>query len=103
MSTIRFAEDVARTLVRLLANDDDFRRAFSLDPVAALKHHGLRPVDGYASMHLNHRCLLVERLAPKEEIAQASVEINRMLTSGISQIAPALDADRPGTKLLEVA
>ncbi|MDG2523885.1 NHLP-related RiPP peptide [Stenotrophomonas sp. HITSZ_GD] len=101
MSTIRFEENVARSLVRLLATDDEFRLAFSVDPVTALQRQGLSPVEGYESMRLNGRCLLVDRLASKEAIEQAGTEIDRMLTSGISQIAPALDAGRTVNASLE--
>lgn len=92
MSKIRFDESVARALVHLLASDDDFRAAFSADPVSALEQHGLSPVDGYESARSNARCLMVAKLASKDEIREASQEIDTMLISGISQITPALDA-----------
>jgi putative modified peptide len=101
MSKIRFDETVARTLVRLLASDDDFRAAFSADPVSTLEQYGLSPVDGYASARLNARCLMVGKLASKDEIQEARLEIDRMLTSGISQITPALDAELSAARLLK--
>ncbi|KRG40457.1 hypothetical protein ARC20_01570 [Stenotrophomonas panacihumi] len=89
---MKFEPVVARKLVELLCSDDGFRENFCADPSSALIDSGLLPIGGVDSVRAHHRCIMVSELASKADILAAQCEIDRMLTHGIGQITPALDA-----------
>lgn len=89
---MKFEPIVARKLVELLSTDDRFRGQFCSDPSSALIDSGLLPIGGVDSVRAHHRCIMVGELASKADILAAQSEIDRMLTHGIGQITPALDA-----------
>lgn len=93
---------IADKLLDLLSTDDAFRELFSSDPQAALAQAGYRPVQGgsaarsasdtsIAGMAFGG-CCTVKELASKEAIAGARDAIRTMLTSGLGQTPPQLDA-----------
>ena len=92
---------VADKLLDLLSTDNAFRRLFKKDPqaalaqvghpeakaaVAALKKGGTAPALTTAS------CCQLTSIAPKATIIRAREELKTMLTSGLAQTPPALDA-----------
>lgn len=85
---------VADRLLDLLASDDAFRELFARDPGEALAQVGFVNATDAPSPQI---CFWGIELASKEEIAQARDEIRRMLTRGLGQISPALDAGLAGT------
>jgi putative modified peptide len=92
---------VADKLLDLLSTDNAFRRLFKKDPqaalaqvghpeakaaVAALKKGGAAPALTTAS------CCQLTSIAPKATIVRAREELKTMLTSGLAQTPPMLDA-----------
>ena len=99
---------VADRLLDLLSTDNAFRRLFKKDPqaalaqvghpeakaaVAALKKGGAAPAVSTAS------CCQVQSIAPKATIIRARDELKSMLTSGLAQNPPQLDAGSTGRSL----
>ena len=102
---------VADKLLDLLSTDNEFRRLFKKDPQAALAKVG-HPEAKAAVAALRKgppftppgpppvippttaRCCQVQRIAPKADIIKARAELKLMLTSGLAQIPPFLDAAR---------
>ncbi|MBK0025127.1 putative modified peptide [Stenotrophomonas sp. S48] len=91
---------VARRLVDLLATDDTFRAQFSANPGEALLAVGFDAQRQPAEWEVLRVCFAVRELASKEVIAAARDEINLMLTSGMAQLVPALDAGLGGVHVL---
>ena len=94
---------IADKLLDLLSTDDDFRELFSSDPQAALAQVGYRPEqEGSEARSASDTfaaggkalggCCTVKELASKEAIAEARDAIRSMLTSGLGQTPPQLDA-----------
>lgn len=93
---------IADKLLDLLGTDDDFRELFSTDPLAALAQAGYRPdqetslakttPDSSLADKAFHSCCKVGELASKEAILEARDAIRSMLTRGLGQITPQLDA-----------
>jgi len=89
---------VADKLLELLSTDNEFRRLFKKDPQAALAQAG-HP-EAKAALRTGAAptatsaasCMQVQRIAPKATIAKARSELKLMLTSGLGQIPPQLDA-----------
>lgn len=80
----------ADRLLELLSTDDGFRELFMREPREALKQVGFVNHSDLASPHF---CFLsIRQLASKREIAAARTEIRTMLTSGLGQTPPMLDA-----------
>ncbi|MFC6840533.1 NHLP-related RiPP peptide [Xanthomonas theicola] len=74
---------VASRLLDLLATDNDFRRLFKKDPRAALVNVGhAADAEGLAQLS---KCLCVQRIAPKQDIARSREALLEMMTSGMSQ------------------
>lgn len=95
MSLPALDADVVRRLIDRLSSDDLFRAQFVRSPGSALVQVGFdaeRNPDEWKSLSI---CFLVGELASKESILAARNEIQALLTSAISQIVPALDAN-PG-------
>lgn len=99
---------VADKLLDLLSSDNAFRRLFKKDPqaalaqvghpeakaaVAALKKGGTAPALTTAS------CCQLTSIAPKATIIRARAELKSMLTSGLAQNPPQLDAGSTGRSL----
>lgn len=99
---------VADKLLDLLSSDNAFRRLFRKDPqaalaqvghpeakaaVAALKKGGTAPALTTAS------CCQLTSIAPKATIIRARAELKSMLTSGLAQNPPQLDAGSTGRSL----
>ena len=100
---------VADKLLDLLSTDNEFRRLFKKDPQAALAKAG-HPEAKAAVAALRKgppftppgppavippttaSCCQVQRIAPKADIIKARTELRLMLTGGLAQIPPALDA-----------
>lgn len=92
---------IADRLLDLLSADDDFRAQFQHDHLAALRTIGYEsPAPGQmtacgllpvAQMEPFKECK-VRELAAKETIAAARNEIRAMLTRGLAQDTPKLDA-----------
>ena len=81
---------VADRLLDLLSTDDAFRSLFMSNPREALAQIGFVDETELASPHF---CFGgISKLAPKSVIAAARSEIRSMLTSGLGQISPLLDA-----------
>lgn len=93
-TTAALDSKTADKLLELLGTDDTFRALFSTDPMAALAQAGhvasTDPAD--ETMRMLESCCKVRKLASKEDIRKSRGEINRMLTSHLSQITPYLDA-----------
>lgn len=84
---------VVRRLIDRLSSDDIFRASFVRDPGSALLQVGFdaeRHPEDWKALSV---CFLVGELASKDAILTARSEIDTMLTSGIGQIVPALDAN----------
>lgn len=93
--------DIADRLLDLLSTDDSYRARFQDCPRSALLEIGYVPraagqMTACGSMPVAEPEALIdcraENLAPKEAIAAARDEIRTMLTKGLSQQAPKLDA-----------
>ncbi len=92
---------IADRLLDLLSTDDRFREHFQSDALGALRTIGYEsPLPGKmtacgmmpeAALEPFKDCK-VQDLASKESIAAARGEIKAMLTSGLSQTSPKLDA-----------
>ena len=93
-ATAALDSKTADKLLDLLGTDDAFRALFSSDPMKALAQvghvAGAEPAD--AAAPTLQACCKVRALASKEDIRKSRAEINRMLTSGLSQTTPYLDA-----------
>lgn len=93
---------IADKLLDLLSTDDDFRELFSSDPQAALAQVGYQrepeaslaktTSDDSIARKAFGDCCSVSELASKEVILEARDAIRSMLTSGLGQITPQLDA-----------
>lgn len=100
---------VADKLLDLLSTDNEFRRLFKKDPLAALSKAGYAPSKEELAAAARKGppftppgppprvppvwgCLSVERIAPKADIIAARSQIKMMLTSGLAHIPPQLDA-----------
>jgi len=84
----------ADRLLDLLSSDDAFRRLFKRDPRRALEQVGFVESSLLASPGW---CFFgITKLASKAQISAARVEIRTMLTSGLGQSPPLLDAANPG-------
>ncbi|KRG45146.1 hypothetical protein ARC78_02870 [Stenotrophomonas pictorum JCM 9942] len=70
--------DVADQLLQQLSTNDAFREAFANDARAALTSLGYTPPAGATPY-----CLTVEKLASKEEFAQARGQLMEHLTSAV--------------------
>lgn len=89
---------VADRLLELLSSDDEFRALFMSNPREALSEVGFVNETELASPHF---CFWgISKLASKSDIAAARKEIRSMLTSGLSQITPNLDAGIGGHRKL---
>lgn len=97
MSSTPFEPALALEITRRLSHDDDFRDLFRTDPVAALVQVGV-PHERAEALRI---CCKVGRLASKEAILEAQQEIRTMLTAGLGQIVPALDANPKGSHNLK--
>jgi putative modified peptide len=87
---------VADRLLDLLSTDDAFRKLFSRDPATALTQVGFVKVAGETSPD---GCFWgITQLASKAQIALAREEIRQMLTRGLAQTTPSLDAGLSGTR-----
>lgn len=95
MSSPPLEPALALELTRRLSQDDEFRDLFRQNPVAALIQVGLSP-DRADALRV---CCKVGRLASKQAILEAQQEIQTMLTAGLGQIVPALDANPKGRHL----
>lgn len=90
---------VADRLLERLSEDDTFRKLFISNPTAALAEVGHLD-DAMSSAEsvsddaasLIDGCLQVSQLASKDVIAGARDELRKMLTAGLSQTTPHLDA-----------
>jgi putative modified peptide len=87
---------VADRLLDLLGTDDAFRRLFTRDPATALAQVGFIRPEGTVAP--NDCFWGITQLASKAQIAQARDEIRLMLTRGLAQTAPQLDAGLAGTR-----
>lgn len=92
---------IARRLLDLLSTDDLFRARFQNDHIAALVSIGYESPDAGqmtacgllpSAQPEAFRDCKVQELAPKEAIAGAREEILAMLTRGLNQTTPKLDA-----------
>jgi putative modified peptide len=99
---------VADKLLDLLSTDNEFRRLFKKDPQAALAKVGhpeakaavaalrkgppFTPPGPPAMIPPVWGCASVQRIAPKAAIIKARTELKLMLTSGLGQTPPALEA-----------
>lgn len=70
--------DVADQLLQQLSTNDAFREAFANDPLTALTSLGYIAPAGATPY-----CLTVEKLASKEEFAQARAQLMGHLTSAV--------------------
>lgn len=93
--------EIADRLLDLLSSDDAYRSRFQHDPRAALYEIGYESptpakMTACGAMPLAMPETLidcrVDELAPKEAIKAARTEIRLMLTSGLGQTPPRLDA-----------
>jgi len=84
---------VVRRLVDRLSSDDVFRAQFVRDPGDALVQVGFDAEKNPEEWKALSVCFLVGELASKDAILAARGEIDTMLTSGVNQIVPALDAN----------
>lgn len=92
---------LADRLLHLLSTDDLFRERFQRDHLAALRTIGYEsPTPGQmtacglapAAQAEPFRDCRVQDLASKDAITAARAEIKAMLTQGLAQVAPKLDA-----------
>lgn len=99
---------VADKLLDLLSTDNEFRRLFKKDPLAALAKVGhkpskdelaatrkgppLTPPGPPSEVPPTWSCLSVARIAPKSEIIKARQELKTMLIEGLAYHPPQLDA-----------
>lgn len=100
---------IADRLLDLLSTDDGFRDRFQRDHLSALAEIGYAPEEPGAMT----ACGLVvaaqpepfaeckvKRLASKESISNARVEIKNMLLAGLDQTTPQLDVGIQGQRTL---
>jgi hypothetical protein len=99
MSKLQLDTATANRLIDLLSTDDDFRKLFASDTLAALQEAGAEPTDELKEF-VAKDCAKVT-LADKETIAGARKEITTMLTSGVGHSVPMLDAGHAGTRPLK--
>lgn len=92
MSSTPLEPALALELTRRLSHDDTFRDLFRIDPVTALIDVGV-PREHAEALRV---CCKVGKLASKDAIRGAQQEIRNMLTAGLGQIVPALDANPKG-------
>jgi len=106
---------VADKLLDLLGTDNAFRRLFKKDPQAALAQVGhpeakaavaarrkgppFTPPGPPPVVPPTASCCQVARIAPKATILRAREELKAMLTSGLAQNPPQLDAGNTGRSL----
>lgn len=99
---------VADRLLDLLSTDNEFRRLFKKDPLTALVKVGYKPSKdelatatrkgppftppGPPSRVPPVSCYTVQRIAPKAEIVKGRADLKTMLTSGLGQNPPMLEA-----------
>lgn len=89
---------VANRLLDLLSSDDKFRLLFMRNPREALSQVGFVNMTEFASPHF---CFGgISKLASKADIGAARDEIRNMLTSGLAQLTPSLDAGIAGRRSL---
>ena len=100
---------VADKLLDLLSTDNEFRRLFKKDPLAALINVGYKPPKHELALG-KHKgppftppgpplavppvwgCMKVRYIASKSEISRTREELKHMMTSGLAYITPHLDA-----------
>jgi putative modified peptide len=88
----------ADRLLDLLSSDDSFRKLFMSNPREALAQVGFVNETELPSPHF---CFGgISKLSPKPVIAAARSEIRNMLTSGLGQISPLLDAGTTARRTL---
>lgn len=102
--------ELADRLLDLLSTDDDYRTRFQRDPRAALHEIGYRSPSqdmrmtacGAIPAALPEALIdcRVEELASKEAIGLARDEIRTMLTRGLAQTPPRLEADSTAVRRL---
>jgi putative modified peptide len=93
---------IADRLLDLLSTDDDYRELFSSDPQAALAKVGYQRDQEVSATRITpdastagkaiYGCCNVGVLASKEAILEARNAIRDMLTGGLAQTTPQLDA-----------
>lgn len=89
---------VAGRLLDLLSSDDKFRALFMRNSREALSQVGFVNETDLASPYL---CFLgLSKLASKSDIAAARNEIRNMLTRGLAQTTPSLNAGTGGHRML---
>lgn len=76
---------VVTRLLDLLSTDNEFRRLFKQDPVAALAQAGYQ---GPALQETSLACMSVTSIATKQEIAAARAELGAYLTSQGAHMVP---------------
>ncbi len=77
---------VAGKLLDKLGTDNEFRRLFKKDPLAALTRVGYKPstpVDGQKSVEA---CMSVESIAPKADILKARDALLANMVAGLGQM-----------------
>jgi putative modified peptide len=93
--------EIADRLLDLLSTDDAFRARFQRDPRAALHEVGYVSPEpakmtacGAVAEAIPESLIdcKVDTLAPKQVISEARAEIRAMLTAGLSQTTPRLEA-----------
>lgn len=94
---------VADKLLDLLSTDNEFRRLFKKDPLAALvragyEHRDSAPIKAeQVNAQSPATCLQVKRIASKRAIASARTEIRDTLISGLGFIPHKLDVGYAGS------
>lgn len=81
---------VADRLLDLLSSDDAFRRLFKRNPGKALAQVGF--IESTSAPSLFGCFFGISQLASKAQIAEARDGIKAMLTCGLAQTSPTLDA-----------
>ncbi|KRG40458.1 hypothetical protein ARC20_01575 [Stenotrophomonas panacihumi] len=99
MSTLKLEAATANKLIELLSSNDKFRDLFSSDPLAAMVELGLQPDDGLKQFV--GTCCAKITLADKETIVSAKEALQSMLTRGMDQSVPMLDANQAGGRTLK--
>ncbi|MBD0707261.1 MULTISPECIES: NHLP-related RiPP peptide [unclassified Streptomyces] len=84
----RIPPRVADRLLELLATDDSFRALFTADRHTALVQAGLDADPALLKEAAELRCLLVDELASKSDIAAAREALTAHLTSDASHTNP---------------
>lgn len=83
--TLSLEPKVVAKLLGLLSTDNEFRRLFKKDPVAALTKAGYK---GSALDKASLACMSVTNIATKQEIAASLEEIKSYLTSQGAHMIP---------------